>query len=80
MKNFIVNFGRGLIDLNAWIILAIIVITAIVMLFSQPLLGIAVLLIGLMLFVSFYYLLYLFIDIRDLLKEIVDKNKENEVQ
>lgn len=77
MKDFIVNFGRGLIDFSAWAIFLLIFIGGIFMLFLNPLIGIAILLIGTIIFVTFYYLLYLFIDIRDLLKETVEKNKSN---
>lgn len=74
MKNFIVDFGRGLIDFSAWVVLILILVVGIITLFTQPLAGIGILLIGLVLFTSFYYLIYLFIDIRDLLKEIVTKD------
>lgn len=77
MKKFIVEFGRGLIDVSAWIVLIFIVLIGIVSLFTNPLAGIGIIVIGLIMFVAFYYLLYLFIDIRDLLKAIVEKDKEN---
>ncbi len=74
MKKFIVDFGRGLIDFSAWIVLLLIVISGIVILFANPLAGIGTLLLGLIIFIAFYYLIYLLIDIRDLLKEVVEKN------
>lgn len=74
MKKFIVNFGRGLIDFSAWVVLLLIVISGIVILFANPLAGIGTLLLGLIIFIAFYYLIYLLIDIRDLLKEVVEKN------
>lgn len=76
MKNFIVNWGRGLIDFCSWIILILIVLAGIICLFSNVWLGIGILVIGLILFIALSYLLYLFIDIRDLLKEIVERTKE----
>ena len=73
MKKFIVDFGRGLIDFSAWIVLLLILISGIVMLFANPLAGIGTILIGLIIFVAIYYLIYLLIDIRDLLKEVAQK-------
>ena len=77
MKKFIVTFGRGLIDFSAWIVLLLILISGIVMLFANPLAGIGTILIGLIIFVAIYYLIYLLIDIRDLLKEVAQKESEN---
>lgn len=78
MKKFIVDFGRGLIDFSAWVVLAVIIVAGIMSFFSnEPLLGIGILCIGLILFVASYYFIYLFIDIRDLLKIIVEKDNEN---
>lgn len=77
MKKFIVDFGRGLIDFSAWIVLLLILISGIVMLFANPLAGIGTILIGLIIFVAIYYLIYLLIDIRDLLKEVAQKESEN---
>lgn len=74
MKKFIINFGRGLIDFSAWVVLVLIVLLGIITLFTNPLAGIGILLIGLVLFVALYYLIYLFIDIRDLLKDLVAKD------
>ena len=81
MKNFIVGCGRVLIDIGAWIILLAILIFGIVLLFQQPLAGLGVLIIGTIVFVSVFYLLYLFIDIKDKLDIIVEnqiKNKEQQ--
>lgn len=78
MKKFIVNSGRGLIELSAWVILIVILVLGFVSLLSEPLTGICIILIGLVLFIAVFYLLYLFIDIRDLLKEIVDKKNEKD--
>ena len=77
MKKFIVDFGRGLIDFSAWIVLLLILISGIIMLFANPLAGIGTILIGLIIFVAIYYLIYLLIDIRDLLKEVAQKESEN---
>ncbi len=74
MKKFIVDFGRGLIDISAWVVLAGIIVSGIIMLFANPFAGIITLLAGLIGFIAFYYLIYLFIDIRDLLQEIVQKH------
>lgn len=77
MKKFIVNWGRGLIDFCSWAVLILIILSGVICLFANPFLGIGILLIGLILFIALSYLLYLFIDIRDLLKEIVERENNN---
>lgn len=88
MKKFVVDFGRGLIDFSAWIVLIVIVLTGIFLFGTEPVGGFLTIFLGLILFVAFYYLIYLFVDIRDLLKEIVEQNRyknnqndtENEIE
>ena len=71
MKKFIINFGNGLIDLAAWVTLVALVITSIALMFSENFLyGIGVLLIGLVIFVATFYLIYLAISVNDNLEEI----------
>lgn len=80
MKKFVVDFGRGLIDFSAWIALIVIIISGIISFVTAPLVGFSIILLGLVLFVAFYYLVYLFVDIRDLLKELVKQNKDKNSQ
>lgn len=80
MKKFVVDFGRGLIDFSAWIVLIVIIISGIISFVTAPLVGFSIIFLGLVLFVAFYYLIYLFVDIRDLLKEFVEQNRDKNSQ
>lgn len=77
MKKFVVDFGRGLIDFSAWIVLTVIILVGLFLFTTEPLAAFFEILIGLILFVAFYYLIYLFVDIRDLLRELVEQNKNS---
>jgi len=82
MKNFIINSGRILIDISAWIVAAAILICGIAGLLSdEPFVGLLILLFGTIAFVLTYYILYLFIDIKDKLDIIAQHQpkKEGEV-
>lgn len=71
MKNFIVNSGNALIDFAAWAVLVILIISSIIMMFSENFLyGVLVLLIGLVIFVAAFYMIYLAISVNDNLEEI----------
>jgi len=85
MKKFITEFGRGLIDLFAVIVLIGIVIMSLGAFVGSPnpLNGIVFLVVGMVIFILTFYLLYLLIDIKDntssindLLKEYLEKNTD----
>lgn len=66
MKKFVVNCGKTIIDVSAWISVIIIVIAGL----ATGAMALLVIPIGILCFVIIYYLLYLAIDIRDNLQEI----------
>ena len=71
MKDFITEFGRGLIDLIAIIVLFGIIIFAMSTLINNGFWAcITILLVGLIAFVLSFYLLYLLIDIKDNTRDI----------
>lgn len=73
MKKFVIDCGRGLIDVSAWIIVIAIIIAG----FNAGVLGMLIVPLGILAFVIVYYFLYVLIDIRDNLQEINSKiNKE----
>lgn len=85
MKKFIVDFGRGLIDFSAIILLVIIFLGTIGAMglslgtenwFFSILYALLMGIVFFLIFVISYYLLYLFIDIRDNLEELNKNVKE----
>ena len=78
MKDFIVNCGNGLINFCACLLLIIIVLCGIGCMFSNPIVGLGVLIGGFIVFVLSFYFLYMLMDIRDSLIEI--KNNTESVQ
>lgn len=77
MQKFIVDSGKVLIDVCAWIILVAIILAAAISMFTDPFCGICIFFIGLVLFISMFYLLYLLIDIKENLDKIVEQNEKN---
>lgn len=77
MKQFIVDFGKGLIDFSAWLILFVIILGSIIIMTINFPLGIVIMLVGLIAFVIVYFLLYLAININDNLTEINAKLNSN---
>lgn len=77
MKKFIIDFGTGLIDLCAWIILLGILLAGAITMLTDPLCGICIFIVGFVLFIAMFYLLYLLIDIKENLDKIVE-NTTNE--
>lgn len=77
MKKFIINFGTGLIDLCAWLILLGILLSGAITMLTDPLCGIGIFIVGFVLFIAMFYLLYLLIDIKENLDKIVE-NTTNE--
>lgn len=69
MKNFVLNCGRKLIDVSAWIIVIAIVCGGL----CTGAYALIIIPVGILMFVIFYYLLYVLIDIRDNLKDIKNK-------
>lgn len=66
MKKFVTEFGRGLIDLFAVIVLiGIVVMSLDAFHSSNPASGITILVVGMIVFILTFYLLYLLIDIKD---------------
>ena len=79
MKKFVVSSGASLIELSAWIVMIALIITSIVAMCNDFFTGILILLIGLIVFVMFYFSIFLLIDINDNLTEInskLDMNKQ----
>lgn len=77
MKNFVIDCGRGLIDVSAWVIIIAIIIGSC----CCGALGILICPLGILTFVIIYYFLYLLIDIRDNLQEINSKlNTDEEME
>ncbi len=70
MKDFIVNCGNGLINFCACLLLIIIVLCGIGCMFTNPIVGLGVLIGGFIVFVLSFYFLYMLMDIRDSLIEI----------
>ena len=77
MKKFIIDLGTGLIDLCAWIILLGILLFGAITMLTDPLYGIGIFIVGFVLFISMFYLLYLLIEIKENLDKIVE-NTTNE--
>lgn len=75
MKKFIVESGKVLIDVTAWIILGLIFISAFVSLFTSPFLAFGIIIVGLLLHISIFYMIYLFIDTNETLHKILDNEK-----
>lgn len=79
MKEFILGYGRIVIDIIAWCIFAGILLIIFDALFIQRNPGFAfwTIIVIPALYVLFYFLLYLFIDIRDKLEGILEELKVN---
>lgn len=77
MKKFIVDSGKVLIDVCAWIILIALIISSFVLFFTEPMGGFLLFLLGMVAFISLFYLLYLFIDTNETLHQILE-NQTNE--
>ncbi len=73
MKKFVVDSGASLIELSAWIVLFALIIVSVVMMFGDFITGLLILLVGIVLFILFYFSLFLLIDINDNLTEINSK-------
>lgn len=73
MKKFVVDSGASLIELSAWIVLFAVIIVSVVMMFGDFITGLLILLVGIVLFILFYFSLFLLIDINDNLTEINSK-------
>lgn len=79
MKKFIIQTGKGLIEVSAWLFILIIIIAGFAALLNDFLTGIATWLIGFILFVFIYYSIFLIIDIDDNLTEINKKLEYPEI-
>ncbi|MBR5940820.1 MAG: hypothetical protein IKZ88_06125 [Neisseriaceae bacterium] len=79
MKNFIIKNGRAVIDISAYIVLAIIVFAGLGAMFQGSflygLIGLCMALVG---FFITYFFIYLLIDMRDTLKVIAEQNGKKE--
>lgn len=79
MKNFIIKNGRAVIDISAYIVLAIIVIAGLTTMFQGSflygLIGLCMALVG---FFITYFFIYLLIDMRDTLKVIAEQGGKTE--
>ena len=73
MKNFILTNGRAIIDICAWLALIFIGFVGLTVMTKSFGYGLFILIGGLISFFIWFYLIYLFIDIRDTLKEIAEK-------
>ena len=79
MKNFIIKNGRSVIDISAYIVLAVIVISGLMTMFNGSflygLIGLCLALVG---FFITYFFIYLLIDMRDTLKTIAEQGGKSE--
>ena len=74
VKNFILNFGTKLLDVIVILSLIFVTLVALGVMFSQSfVMGLIVLVAGLIQVIVIFYLIYLFVDIRDLLKQYLEK-------
>lgn len=66
MKKFVVDCGKAIIDISAWIFVIMIIVVGL----GTGAMALIIIPIGILCFVIVYYLLYLAIDIRENLQEI----------
>lgn len=73
MKNLIIKNGRAIIDISAYVVLVLVVLSAVGVMTQSFVGGIAALLFGLVGFFLTYFFIYLLIDMRDTLKTIAEQ-------
>ena len=76
MKDFIVNSGKVIIDVAAWVVLFALIIFDFGLLVVQPLAALIIVPVEFIIFVSLFYVIYLFIDTNETLHKILDKHNE----
>lgn len=77
MKDFVLSNGRKLIDVAAILSIVVLLIMSIGLMTQNFFFGLAYLVMGVIGFFVMFFMVYLFIDIRDSLKTLIDQKSSN---